>query len=1052
MWWNWARDRSSPRASPALLLHSALAILSGAVPIHAAAQVIGRPRYVVRALPLATEASAVLNDMALDSLGYLHLATAAGLLRFDGQRVSRQTLADLPLLQSNQVSSVAAPAAGIWIGTPEGRMLRVVNGRVRDTLAPFADDASALKLIRVLPGGDLMAVSRFRVARFREGTWTALEWAPSPHVPEVTAFLVTRRGTLFAGTNRGLRQYDGLAFRTILVPLPSSSDSSVHALAEDAAGDVWISTAEGLFVRTADGALTPVPRPPPMSGVVEAIVSDDEGVLWFGGAFGLVAARPRRSSGTPSLEPVFVLPFSPSDDAVRQLVSDGRGSVVAGTWGSGMHIVTRSPVRVIGVDDGLPMRFVHHVLGDGAGGLWIGTTCEGITRLTASGVQRFRRGDLGIQHGCVRSLSRDSLGTLWIGQTMMLSSVAADGGIRVVRVLDEVGIEAGPMLPDGAAGLWLGMRPFGLRHVDRDGVVTTPPEVARLPKVPVWALARDREGSLWVGQVGAITRLDASGARTFTAADGVPPGPVRVLLSEADGTLWVGSYGGGLARYRDGRFQRVTVREGLFDNSVSAIVPDQVGRLWLMGNSGVSALRRSRLDSVFAGLAGTLDGMTLGREVGVPEGNGGFPAGWSDGTMLYFASVDGVTVVDPRGLEALGAAPRAIFESLVTDEGERPVEEELVLSGSLAGTALRVTAPTVAGTGVRLRYRVAGARVGWVEVGGDRLVPLSDLGPGRHTIELAASGLTGAWSAQPTSLSLRVRARWWQAWQLRLLVLGLGVAGIVAVLRARVVVAEARTRELRAEIARRERAEAEAQQRLHELAHISRVAFAGELATSIAHELNQPLAAIVSNADAARRMLTVPGGAGSGEDVAEVLRDISTEGKRASGVIRTLREFLRRGTGDHVPVDVAEIVGEVLPVLRHVLERHKVTVVVHGVTALPPVPGDRIALQQVLMNLLVNAVEAMASVPEELRLIEIEGRQERDRVLVCVRDYGPGVSPALRQSIFEPFASTKLEGMGMGLAISRSIVESHEGELTVADAPGGGAVFCLSLPVAAGED
>jgi len=416
--------------------------------------------------------------------------------------------------------------------------------------------------------------------------------------------------------------------------------------------------------------------------------------------------------------------------------------------------------------------------------------------------------------------------------------------------------------------------------------------------------------------------------------------------------------------------------------------------------------------------------------------------------MLYFASVDGVTVVDPRELEALGAAPRAIFESLVTDEGERPVEEELVLSGSLAASALRVTAPTVAGTGVRLRYRMAGARGGWVEVGGDRLVPLSDLGPGRHTIELAASGLTGAWSAQPTSLSLRVRARWWQAWQLRLLVLGLGVAGIVAVLRARVVAAEARMRELRAEIARRERAEAEAQQRLHELAHISRVAFAGELATSIAHELNQPLAAIVSNADAARRMLTVPGGAGSGEDVAEVLRDISSEGKRASGVIRTLREFLRRGTGDHVPVDVAEIVGEVLPVLRHVLERHRVTVVVHGVTALPSVPGDRIALQQVLMNLIVNAVEAMAGVPEELRLIEIEGRKERDRVVVCVRDYGPGVDHAVRQSIFEPFASTKPEGMGMGLAISRSIVESHEGELTVADAPGGGAVFCLSLPVA----
>jgi C4-dicarboxylate-specific signal transduction histidine kinase len=99
----------------------------------------------------------------------------------------------------------------------------------------------------------------------------------------------------------------------------------------------------------------------------------------------------------------------------------------------------------------------------------------------------------------------------------------------------------------------------------------------------------------------------------------------------------------------------------------------------------------------------------------------------------------------------------------------------------------------------------------------------------------------------------------------------------------------------------------------------------------------------------------------------------------------------------------------------------------------------------------VNAVEAMQAVPRDLRLIEIEGRREGDTVLVCVRDQGPGVAAAVQHTIFEPFVSTKPDGMGMGLAISRSIVESHDGELTVANAPDGGAVFCLSLPVAAQE-
>jgi signal transduction histidine kinase/ligand-binding sensor domain-containing protein len=1051
MWWSSVPARSSA-LRPARRLLAGFAILLAAGSPDASAQVVGRSRYVARVGPPAGELSAVLNDMAIDSLGYLHLATAGGLLRSDGRRVARRTIADLPLLQSNQVSSVAASAQGLWVGTPEGRIIHIVDGRVRDTLAPFGNSGQSVKAIRVLPSGDLLAVSRYRVVRYGNGAWTTLDWATRTPVVEVTAFLVTRRGALYAGTTMGLHRYDGGVFRVAVAPARGAADSAVRALAEDSTGDVWMSSAEGLAVVTSDGTVTRVEAPPAISSVPQAIASDDEGVLWFGGAFGIVAARPRRSSGTTWLEPVFSLRFGDDEGAVHELLSDGRGSIVAASHGQPLRIITRSSVRELGLRDGLPMRSVHHVLGDGAGGLWVGTTCEGITHITPTRVERFRRGDLGMQNGCVRSLLYDSLGALWVGQVSMVSRVAPDGTVRVARVYEGEEVGVGPMLPDGAGGIWLGLRPGGLRRVDRDGVVTVPPESSLLPTAPVWSLVRAGDGSLWVGQVGALTRLDAAGATTFTTADGVPPGPLRALLPEADGTLWVGSYGGGLARYRGGRFRRVTTREGLFDDALSGILTDPFGRLWVMGNRGVAALRPSQVDSVFDGLAPAVEGVTLGREAGVSEGNGGFPAGWSDGSSLYFASVDGVTVLDPKALGESREAPRPIFESLVTAEGEGPVEDGLELSGALAGSTLRVTAPSIAGAEVRLRYRVAGARGGWAEVGSDGLLPLAGLRPGRHTIELAARRPTGTWSAQPSALTLEVPSQWWQSWPLRVLLLGLGVAGIVAVLRARVVAAEARAGELRAEIGRRERAEVEAQQRLHELAHLSRVAFAGELATSLAHELNQPLAAIVSNADAARRMLAVPAGAGSGEDVEDVLRDISAEGKRASGVIRTLREFLRRGSVEYVPAHLAETIGEVLPVLRHLLERHAVTVVVHGVTGLPRVLGDRIALQQVLMNLIVNAVEAMQAVPAELRLVEIAGRREADRVLICVRDRGPGVEPALRASIFEPFASTKPQGMGMGLAISRSIVESHYGELTVTDAPDGGAVFCLSLPVAVEED
>jgi signal transduction histidine kinase/ligand-binding sensor domain-containing protein len=1028
-----------------------LTVLSLGSAAGAGAQLAGRPRYVMRTWPLAAEASAAITDMAIDSQGYLYLATGAGLLRFDGQRVVRQTINDLPLLESNRVNAITASAEGIWIGTPEGRLLHLVRGRVRDSLAPFTDRSvdDGVRSVAILPDGVLLAMSRFRVSRYREGRWQELQWESTGQRPGVTSFVVTRRGTVFIGTDRGLFELAGSSLRPVSLPDEeriAALGPIVTALAEDVAGDVWIGTPSGLFLRAPDGRIGRVEQPAAVRGGVEAVAIDEEGILWLGGTFGLVAARAQWDGGAVSLETVYTVPAEPADAAVRLVLSDGRGSVVVPTGVSGIRVVTRSPVRMLGVEDGLPQRYVHNIIGDGAGGLWVTSTCGGVTRLGTQGVRRYDVGQFGIVNGCVRSVLRDSLGALWIGQTRMVSRVAPDGRALVAYTTDEERYTAGPMLSDGAGGIWLGMRPDGLRRVSREGVVSVPPEASRLAEVPVWSIAHGAQGGLWVGQVGTVTLFSGAQARTFGAADGVPPGPIRVILPDADGTLWLASYGGGLARYRDGRFQRLTTKAGLFDDALSAIVPDDVGRLWLMGNRGVSVVRRSQVDSVLAGTARMVEGATLGSEVGVPEGNGGFPAGWSDGRLFYFASVDGVTVIDPGALTVPRTTPRAIFESLVTPDGELYLDDDPVIPAGLDGAVLRVTAPAIAGPDIGFRYRVAGQQSGWIDMGAERTVPLSELSPGRHTIEVAARGPNGAWSAPPTALTLEIKGRWWQGWAFRLLVLGLAATAVVVVLRSRLAAAEARTLELRNEIARRELAEVEAQQRLHELAHLSRVAFAGELATSLAHELNQPLAAIVSNADAARRMLTMPGVPGGEDEVQEALRDISAEGKRASSVIRTLRDFLGRGSPEHVPVDLAETIGEVLPVLRHMLDRHRTTVVVQGVTDLPRVPGNRIALQQVLMNLIVNAVEAMREVPEPLRLIEISGRHQEDEVIICVRDHGPGVPLETQSAIFERFASTKPDGMGMGLAISRSIVEAHDGDLTVDNAPDGGAIFCLVLP------
>ena len=250
-----------------------------------------------------------------------------------------------------------------------------------------------------------------------------------------------------------------------------------------------------------------------------------------------------------------------------------------------------------------------------------------------------------------------------------------------------------------------------------------------------------------------------------------------------------------------------------------------------------------------------------------------------------------------------------------------------------------------------------------------------------------------------------------------------------------------------AEITERKRAELDAQAARAELAHMARVATLGELASSFAHQLNQPLTAIVANAQAGRRMLA--SGDRSGE-VPTVLEDIAADGLRAGTVILRLREMLRKDDPQPVSIDVAALVQDVAGLVANDALIREVNVRL----SLPPSPltvrGDRIQLQQAMLNVLMNAFEAVAEGTDG-RLVEVDAHATGGHgVLIEVSDSGPGLPvPATR--IFEAFYTTKTSGMGMGLPIVRTIVEAHGGSIRAANNPRGGAVLSLELPLAPGE-
>jgi len=244
-------------------------------------------------------------------------------------------------------------------------------------------------------------------------------------------------------------------------------------------------------------------------------------------------------------------------------------------------------------------------------------------------------------------------------------------------------------------------------------------------------------------------------------------------------------------------------------------------------------------------------------------------------------------------------------------------------------------------------------------------------------------------------------------------------------------------------------AELDYQVQSSELARVGRVVLMGELAASLAHEVNNPVGAMVANASAGQRMIAR--GNITTEELNELLADIVADGHRAREVIEGIRNMMRRSEATHTPIQIGEILRDLLRIVRADALARNIAVTMEIDPNVGSVMGDRVQLLQIFLNLTLNAFEAMSVMRADTRRVVIRAyRNESGEVFVSVRDSGPGFPGGLAEQLFEPFFSTKSEGTGMGLAIARSIVEAHGGSLSGTNCEEGGAAFTVQLP-SAGE-
>jgi len=267
------------------------------------------------------------------------------------------------------------------------------------------------------------------------------------------------------------------------------------------------------------------------------------------------------------------------------------------------------------------------------------------------------------------------------------------------------------------------------------------------------------------------------------------------------------------------------------------------------------------------------------------------------------------------------------------------------------------------------------------------------------------------------------------------------IASVVAVLLIQAGLITVLLREHR----RRKFSEVQARQRMAELAHVNRFSTAGELTASIAHEINQPLGAILTNAETADAILQ-----SSNPDIAElkdIVKDILQDDRRAGEVIRRMRSLLKKAPFEVKNIDLNDLVRDTVEFLSALAIARKVKLVTVIKPAALPILGDRIQLQQVILNLVVNGIDAMKDTPTENRIISIRASCVEKFAELSVSDRGPGIPEDKLKEVFEPFFTSKAEGMGMGLSIARTIVEAHHGLISAKNRDHGGATFRIRLPL-----
>lgn len=973
--------------------------------------------------------------------GMLWLGSQTGLTRFDGMKFTDYPeQSDDPLPSINVIALMSSPDGGLWIGFRLGGVCFLQNGHV-----------------------------------------TRYEALDELRLGTVFRFAYDRDGSLLVATSGGLVRLRGKMPQKIA---PDVIQSAVDVML-DHSGTLWVATLQNVVARArGDTQFHEVAKLKQLLGATftEVLAEAPDGHVWALGADGVLT---RLDAFTPES----TLPMHAGKAHSGRMLIDRGGNY----WlpGSGQSVM-RWPADKVAADTQSQEREVHAEVFSNADGLtgwpqsifedrehntWIGTT-QGLDRFSPSKVVRaappcvngpgyalatgaarelwatcfnsweFDKGSLlQIQNGKIiadRPVGKfsaafyDSAGTLWLGGVDKIASF--DGHALIVTPLpDELhGREVQALAKEGSGALWVSVVRHGVYRLLSGQWVAY--GAIDLPREPAIVETSDDDGGVWFGYTGnRIAHLHDQALQQFTAADGLDVGNVKAI-HRAFGKVWVGGELG-FSQLRGTRFYSIRTAPANSFKGISGIASTKNGDLWLNAARGIVRVQGQEVERLIRDPSRLIETEIIDNLDGVP-GDAiqlrPIPSAvaTTDG-RVWFDTTGGLVWIDSAESNRNQLAPPVSLSALESGGQRYPNRgEALHLPVHTTNLQLEYAAGSLmVPQHVRFRYKLSGLDRDWQDAGGRREAFYTNLRPGTYAFQVIGSNNDGVWNETGASMVFTIAPAFYQTnW-----FYALCVAAVLVLIWALV---QLRLRQLH------RNHEAQNRTRL-ELTHVERLATLSTMTASITHEVSQPISGILTNANTCVRMLTAdpPNVVGATETARRTIRDAN----RASEVIQHLRAMFAKKTPTMEMVDLNDAAREVIALSSAELRRRGAEWQTEFTEPLRAVSGDRVQLQQVILNLLLNAADAMAEIEDRPRTLRVQTLLEGgDRVKLLVRDSGVGLDPRGIEKLFEAFHTTKAHGLGIGLAISRSIIESHKGQLWATANDGLGATFGFSIPSASG--